>query len=248
VFDVCTEKYLGELAGQEILNLLKSNDKASLDDNFNDIRKVVEDLFVAFNKFSLLPSEFITPSISLNEGSRFLAGKAADDIFFIEKGFKHLEGTHLPKLIVKHLRSVLSVTQAGSHRSDVDFHVKTIKTPYLFNSVFFQLLDLVVWFKMYVDTNPRTGNWERMESANSNKKPVSTELVTGKVIEKESLARRGKDFAFFKPDTLGDNILIPSHLVSSHSLQDEMKIQVEIEEYMDNRANELKNRVKRIEL
>lgn len=73
-------------------------------------------------------------------------------------------------------------------------------------------------------------------------------MIYGKVIEKENLARRGKEFAFFKPDALGDNVFIPPHLVSEFSLQDEMPIQVEIEEYTDNRDGKLKTRVKRIKI
>jgi len=248
VFDVCTEKYIGELAGQDILNLLKVNDESGIDNHFTAIRKVVEDLFIAFNKFNLLPKEFVSPSIALNQSSIFLAGQeqyeSTDEVY---KRYKHLQETHLPKQIAFYLRSILSVTQPAAHRSDIDLFVKTIKTPFLLKSVIFQLLDVMVWFKIYVDTNPKTENWERMDSTNSIAEPVLYNLVKGKVIEKDSLARRGKDFAFFKPETLGDNILIPSHLVSSHALQDEMKIQVEIEEYTDNRTNELKNRVKRIE-
>lgn len=57
-----------------------------------------------------------------------------------------------------------------------------------------------------------------------------------------------KGFAFFKPDAIGDNIFIPPHLVTNHSLTEGMPAQVEVEEYTDNRTNELKNRVKRIEL
>jgi hypothetical protein len=249
VFDVCTEKYIGELAGQDILNLLKVNDESGIDNHFTAIRKVVEDLFIAFNKFNLLPKEFVSPSIALNQSSIFLAGQEQyESTDAVYKRYKHLQETHLPKQIAFYLRSILSVTQPATHRSDIDLFVKTIKTPFLLKSVIFQLLDVMVWFKIYVDTNPKTENWERMDSTNSIAETVSYNLVKGKVIEKDSLARRGKDFAFFKPETLGDNILIPSHLVSSHALQDEMKIQVEIEEYTDNRTNELKNRVKRIEL
>ena len=65
--DVCTEKYIRELAGQDILNLLKVNDEINIDNHFNAIRKVVEDLFISFNKFNLLPSEFVTPAVALNE-------------------------------------------------------------------------------------------------------------------------------------------------------------------------------------
>jgi hypothetical protein len=249
VFDVCTEKYIGELAGQDILNLLKVNDESVIDNHFTAIRKVVEDLFIAFNTYNLLPKEFVSPSIALNQSSIFLAGQEQNESTdAVYKRYKHLQETHLPKQIAFYLRSILSVTQPAAHRSDIDLFVKTIKTPFLLKSVIFQLLDVMVWFKMYVDANPRTENWERMDSTNSIAEPVSYNLIKGKVIEKDSLARKGKDFAFFKPETLGDNILIPSHLVSSHALQDEMKIQVEIEEYTDNRTNELKKRVKRIEL
>lgn len=243
VFDVCTEKYIGELAGQDILNLLKVNDETNIDNHFNAIRKVVEDLFIAFNKFDLLPAEFVNPGVALNESSKFLAGKGSDSSLFSEKGYQHLEETHLPKQIAYYLRSILSVTQAGSHRSEIDLHVKTIKTPFLLKSVFFQLLDVLAWFKMYVDSNPKTGNWVRAETASEVTEPAA-ELIYGKVIN----ISPQKGFAFFKPDAIGDNIFIPPHLVTNHLLTEGMPVQVEVEEYTDNRTNELKNRVKRIEL
>lgn len=243
VFDVCTEKYIGELAGQDILNLLKVNDETNIDNHFNAIRKVVEDLFITFNKYNLLPAEFVTPGVALNESSKFLAGKGSDGYLFSEKGYQHLEETHLPKQIAFYLRSILSVTQAGSHRSEMDLHVKTIKTPFLLKSVFFQLLDVLAWFKMYVDSNPKTGNWVKVETATEVADPAA-ELIHGKVININSQ----KGFAFFKPDAIGDNIFIPPHLVTNHSLKEGMPVQVEVEEYTDNRTNELKNRVKRIEL
>lgn len=243
VFDVCTEKYIGELAGQDILNLLKVNDETNIDNHFNAVRKLVEDLFIAFNKFNLLPNEFVSPSIALNESSKFLAGKGSDGSLFTEKGYHHLEETHLPKQIAFYLRSILSVAQAGSHRSDIDLHVNTIKTPFLFKSIFFQLLDVLVWFKMYVDANPKTGNWVKLDTSSEATEPAA-ELISGNVINLNSQ----KGFAFFKPDTNGDNIFIPPHLVTNHSLTDGTPVQIEVEEYTDNRTNELKNRVKRIEL
>lgn len=243
VFDVCTERYIGELASQDILNLLKVNDETNIDHHFNTIRKVVEDLFIAFNKFNLLPAEFVTPGVALNESSKFLAGRSSDGTLFSEKGYQHLEETHLSKQIAFYLRSILSVTQAGSHRSEIDLYARTIKTPYLLKSVFFQLLDVLAWFKMYVDSNPKTGNWVKVETAAEAAEPAA-ELIHGKVININSQ----KGFAFFKPDSIGDNIFIPPHLVTNHSLTEGMPVQVEVEEYTDNRTNELKNRVKRIEM
>ena len=241
VFDVCTEKYIGEYAGQDILNLFKVNDETNIDNHFNAIRKVVEDLFIAFNKFNLLPAEFVTPGVALNESSKFLAGKASDDALFSEKGYQHLYETHLPKQIAFYLRSILSVTQGGSHRSEIDIHVRTIKTPFLLKSVFFQLLDVLTWFKMYVDSNPKTENWVKLEVANEVVKSTA-EPIPGIVIN----INPQKGFAFFKPDTIGDNIFIPPHLVANNSLKEEMIVKVVFEEYTDNRTNDTKKRVKTI--
>lgn len=242
VFDVCTEKYIGEYAGQDILTLLKVKDESSIDNHFNAIRNIVEDLFSAFHKFNLLPTEFVNPNVALNQSSIFLAGKEQNEKTDpVYKQHRHLEETHLPVQIAYYLRSILAVTQSGSHRSNIDQHVRTVKTPFLFKSVFFQLLDVLVWFKMYVDSNPKTENWELIDKP---EKIIETGvLVHGRVIN----VNKQKGFAFFEPDALGDNVFIPPHLVSNHSLQDEMSIQVEIEEYTDNRDGTIKTRVKRIE-
>lgn len=245
VFDVCTEKYIGEYAGQDILNLLKVEDESNIDNHFNAIRKIIEDLFSAFYMYKLLPAEFVTPNVALNQSSIFLAGQEQNEkTDAVYKQHRHLEETHLPPQIAYYLRSILAITQSGSHRSSIDHHVRTVKTPFLLRSVFFQLLDVLVWFKMYVDSNPKTENWEEIETTSESNEIEIDVLIHGKVIN----VNLQKGFAFFKPDALGDNVFIPPHLVSSHSLQDEMPIQVEIEEYTDNRDGELKTRVKRIEI
>lgn len=244
VFDVCTERYIGELAGQDLLSLLKVDDESSIDVDLNSIRKVVEDLIIAFHKYNLIPGEFVCPTVFLNESSRFLAGKAADGTLFTEKGFQHLDGTHLPQQVASYLRSILSITQAGSHRSSVDSHVKSVRTPYLFKSVLFQLLDMLVWFKMYVDGSPKTENWHKLVAEEAVVAAEPTELAPGIVINYVP----EKGFAFFKPDSGGENTFIPPHLVSSCALVNGQSINVEIEEYADNRSGETKVRVKKITL
>lgn len=242
IFDVCTEKYLGEIAGQDILYLLKVNDETNIDNHFNTIRKIVEDLFMAFAKFNLLPSEFVKPSVSLNEGSKFLTGKNSDGTFFTEKGYQHQEETHLPKQISFYLRSILSVTQAGSHRSEIDLFVKSIKTSYLLKSVFFQLLDVLVWFKMYVESNPPIQNWSNVENDSNSDIIMGNNVISGIVINLNTI----KGFAFLKPNTGTENIFIPPHLVANHSLINDKPIEVEVEEYIDNRTSETKTRVNKI--
>lgn len=242
VFEVCNEKYIGELAGQDLLNLLKVNNETNIDDHFNTIRKIIEDLFLCFNKFSLLPDEFVKPGIALNESSKFLTGKSNDSTLFTEKGYQHIEGTHLPSIISSSLRNILSITQAGSHRSSVDSHVRTVKTPYLFKSILFQLLDVLTWFKIYVDSNPKIKNWKKIESQGETMQELETNSISGKVIN----LNLQKGFAFLKPDNNGENIFIPPHLVTNHSLENLMQIKVEVEEYIDNRTGETKIRVKQI--
>jgi cold shock CspA family protein len=243
VFDLCTERYVGELAGQDLLYLLKVTDESDIDNDFNTIRKIVEDLFTAFHKYNLLPIEFVSPGVALNESSKFLAGKSSEGLLFTEKGFQHLEETHLPQQVASYIRSILSITQAGSHRSNIDKFVKQVRTPYLFKSVLYQLMDVLVWFKMYVDGNPKTENWQRTEDVISKVDAEPADLTEGKVINMNI----DKGFAFFQPDAGGSNIFVPPHLVTANSLTNGLPISVEIEEYVDNRSGETKNRVKRIE-
>lgn len=242
VFDLCTERYVGELAGQDLLNLLKVNVESDIDNDFNTIRKIVEDLFTAFHKFNLLPIEFVSPRVALTESSKFLAGKSSDGKLLPEKGFQHLEETYLPQQIAYYIRSILLSTQAGSHRSDIDKFVKQVRTPYLFKSVLYQLMDVLVWFKMYVDGNPKTENWQRTESGISKVGAEPADLTEGKVINMNI----DKGFAFFQPDAGGSNTYISANLVTDNSLKNGLPISVEIEEYVDNRSGEKKNRVKRI--
>lgn len=243
VFDVCTETYIGEYSGQDLLALLKVNDDMDMDNYFNTIRKVVEDLFKAFSKFRLLPNEFTHRGVALNESSRFLAGKDSKGNLFTEKNYQHLKETHLPHLIARHLKNILDITQAGSHRSDIDAHVRTIRTPFLLKSVLFQLLDILVWFKTYVDSKPKMENWIELGTVASTRID-SKEFIPGKVIN----VNAQKGFAFFKPNDNGGNIYIPPHLVSNHFLTDNLPISVEIEEFTESRSGDKKIRVSRIQI
>ena len=239
VFDVCTEKYIGENAGKDLLNLLLNLDNSNTDNQFNTLRKIVEDIFISSNKFQLLPNEFITPTVALNESSKFLSGKNHKGELFAEKGYEHLEETHIPEQISTMLWNVLSVTQDGSHRSKIDSHAKYLNTSFLFQSILYQLLDVIVWFKMHVDNNPKTENWTKIEKP---KQEIESNIKKGIVINFNIY----KGFAFLQPEDGTDNIFIPPHLITNHSLKDGDAITGEIEEYIDNRTNEIKKRVSKL--
>jgi cold shock CspA family protein len=239
VFDVCKEKYIGEAAGRDLLGLLLSVDSSTTENQFNSLRKIVEDIFMAFNKFQLLPNEFITPTVAINESSKFLSGKNHKGELFTEKGYQHLEETHIPEQISAMLWNILNSTQNGSHRSTIDQHEKRLNTSYLIQSVLYQLLDVIVWFKIHIDSNPQKENWTKID--NKVQETISN-IKTGEVINLDVY----KGFAFFKPEDGTENVFIPPHLVTNHTLKETDVIIGEIEEYTDNRTQEQKKRVKKL--
>ncbi len=149
VFEVCTEKYIGEHAYHDLLSILKkeNSEKAFTDPNlyFNPLRKIMDDLFMASNKYGLMPDVFVKPSVALNESSKFLSG-------IVEKGYK-LDTPVFPKVVSDHVRCILAVCQPASHRSELDSFISQVNTPYLLMSVTYQLLDVLLWFKDFIDAN-----------------------------------------------------------------------------------------------
>ncbi len=124
VFEVCTEKYIGNYAAQDLLTILVDIDSDNLNTQFTVIRKIVEDIFKCFNKYELLPIDFVDGSVSLAESSKFLCG-------FQEKGFTINTSSKLPKVISDGLHNILNITQPAAHRAKIDEHLQTGKNTYL---------------------------------------------------------------------------------------------------------------------
>ena len=231
VFEVCTERYIGETAAHDILALLvhKENGNSKL----NQIRKIVEDLFQAFRKYELLPKAFFTPNPATTEISKFLAGENTIAVF---ENYKIKKESKLPEVISNYLKSIISATHDGSHRGKIDAHINESKTPYLFKSLLFQLLDILVWFKEHVDQNPITKNW--FNSNDENQAIDEKKWIEGKVINYNSV----KGYAFFNSSNIEENVFIAPHLVSENELSPGQKIKGTIDEYYCNRSSELKTR------
>lgn len=149
VFKVCTDKYIGNQGANHLLTILKNEHLDNAFDSpevyFNPLRKIMDDLFIAFNKYGLLPDVFVSPSVALNESSKFLSGQ-------IERGCQ-LNGAVFPKVVSDNVRNILGVCQPASHRSEIDDFVAQVNTPYLLLSVTYQLLDVLLWFKNFIDNN-----------------------------------------------------------------------------------------------
>lgn len=234
-FDVCTERYIGETAAHDLLELLayKGNGTSKL----NHIRKIIEDLFQAFGKYELLPKLFLSPKLAVTPIRKFLSGKKTIDAF---ENFKLNDESILPTQISCYLKNIISSTHDGSHRGNIDAHINDLKTPYLFKSLLFQLLDVLVWFKQYVDQKPITKNWE--VSVDDNQPIYEENWIEGTVINYD----KSKGFAFLCPLNNDKNTFIPPHLVMQFKLSEGQKIKGTIEGYTDTRTGEQNTRVNNI--
>ena len=237
VFEVCTERYIGENAAHDILELLAHKENGN--NKLNQIRKIIEDLFQAFYKYELLPKAFFYPRLATTEISKFLAGQETIDAF---QDYRIKKESILPTVISNYLKNILSATHDGSHRGKIDAHINELKTPYLFKSLLFQLLDVLVWFKEHVDQNPVTNNWGVL--SDDKQSTNNDDWIFGKVINYDS----EKGFAFLKPENGGKNAYIHKGLVTEHRLSNEQKIKVTVKEVTDQSSGEQKLRVNKIKI
>lgn len=246
VFELCTDKYIGEDASKPLLGILRSfKDSTILFDDelyFTQIRIILEKVFRAANRIGLLHDKCLEGGkVNLTESSLFLSGENT----------KHLEvsceKSHFTKIVSDLVKSILFVTGAASHTVDAEIkkninlteYRNTISTPYLLYSLAFQLMDILIWFKSYADNN---------QDISLNKSYWLPKIEASGVISEGIVLSTEKGYAFFKPNNGATNTFIPPHLVANHSLQSDMPIKVEIEEYEDNRSGETKKRVKRVEV
>jgi hypothetical protein len=140
VFEVCTDQYIGNVAANDLLAVLrKENTKSAFTDPnlyFNPLRKIMEDFFRACSKWGLLLEVFVKNGVVLNESSKFLSGMS-------EKGHQPLSPI-FPKVVSDHVKQILSVCQPASHRLEIDKFVLELNTPYLLLSTTYQLLDVLL--------------------------------------------------------------------------------------------------------
>lgn len=156
VFDVCTERYIGEAAASELMSILRrENDDAFIHDaatHINAIRKIVEDLFRACNREGLVPDAFVKCSLKLNETCRFLGGMP-------ELGYQVRNGI-VPRMVGELLDKTLSIAQPASHRLHVDVHMRSVRSPYLLYATVYMLMDVLLWFKDFTDGRVQHGDGE----------------------------------------------------------------------------------------
>ncbi|MGJ1509949.1 hypothetical protein [Sphingobacterium siyangense] len=116
---------------------------------YNEIRKVLETVFVTLASFAIIPEDFPNQQGWINGISKFFLKQHND--------YKPKSEIIHP-IIATTLRNVLQITQDGSHnegtlklRSD-DYH-KNNKTGFLYQSVCYAFLEILHYFITYIQNN-----------------------------------------------------------------------------------------------
>jgi CheY-like chemotaxis protein len=210
VFEVCTDKYLGTDSAKSLIDLLKSIENQqisqSTENKFNGIRKIIEKLFAAFNRIGVLPDNVFKGGGWLNNSCKFLSCSHSAYKF---------NGEILHPTIAFLLKNVLQLIQDGSHsqgdlKLKVDQFVKGQATSYLFNSIVFQLLDIIIWFKEFVDCN---GDIAKNEA-------LSTLLPSNSAVIYEGEIEEDSDGNFF----CGDFLLNSKRVKNGFKVGDYIKV------------------------
>lgn len=219
VFDVCTDKYIGFDATKSLLQILKSIKQPfeNFDDQlyFTQIRIIVESVFRAANKYGLLHDACLeNGKVNLTEASLFLAGENTK--YANVKCAKR----HFNPIISKSVVTILFITGAASHTVDPELknninlaeYRKIIKTPYLLYSLAFQVMDLLIWFKSYIDSNNDIAVNKSLWQTNEN--------ATSTVISFQGIIEQDESKNFY----CGDYLLNYTITLASYSLGDKINI------------------------
>jgi len=161
VFEICEKKYLGDQKDRlyEIIKNLETAQANNPEDLFAPLRKILEKMIDRFAELEVLPK-----GLSLNDLKYFSSGRHREYDFY---------GEIIPPLIAHLFNSVIDVIQDACHLKDdlrfkVDEFVHSSGTAYLYQSTALAVLELIVWFRSYVDSLPNSVEcrklWKKIEA------------------------------------------------------------------------------------
>lgn len=146
---------------------------------FTQLRIVLEHVFRKANEAGFLHDNCVQKGnnqVNLTDASLFLAGEDT----------KHsrvkCRSPHFPKIIAENVKNLIFITGAASHTTVVDItknidvqdYRKTVRSPYLLYSLAYQMMDVVLWFGSYSESNSDVSKnkslWENLEFTEDNHK------------------------------------------------------------------------------
>lgn len=177
IFELCDEKYLGESNKTRFFTFLKHlEDDNTLENTealFNPIRKTIESIFLKLNSVSIIPNEVYETSI--NGCGRFLSSR--DYKYTFSEYF-------IPPLISELIDRLLKIVQDASHdereslKLNVDKHIQTYKSNFLYKSAVYQLLEILIWLKIFIDKNPNPEENEKLWNIKISSKEETNNIIT----------------------------------------------------------------------
>lgn len=161
VFSAFSNQFI-DPEGEETLHKILSSIHYDTESQFdydaylNSIRQVLEHVFRAFHKYGILHEKCITEhGVNISESAKFLSGK--------ECRYLHVKcsNTHFPSIITNNVFNITAVTNVGSHtegerdaaKNSLRELRRNVKSPYLTYSLTFQLMDILIWAKIYLQNN-----------------------------------------------------------------------------------------------
>lgn len=249
VFEVCSNKYIGQEASKYLLEVLMSaefpTEKFNDEIYFNGLRKLIELVFRSSNRLGLLHDKCIPNGIvNLTWCSIFMAGKEFELKPSAEK--VGCSKAHFPLILSNNIKSALDITSAASHTEEerengkVNFseYKSRIVSNYLLYSLTFQVMDLLLWFRKYADENPdieiNRSHWKSYPVLSQN-----GDWITGQVTK---ITDTG--WGTFKPQSGISTISILPKMIKDYSLAENMIILVRVEPSPDG----LKKHIKEIKI
>lgn len=181
-FDLCTDEYIGASAAKPLLMLLEAVEEVNVEynteENLNAARKIVEKLFSTFNKVGVIPDVVWKGAGNINNSGKLLTGRHPA---------YSLEEEIAPPVISHLLKSILNLTQDGSHAEGelslkVDGFIKEQPTGFLFSGVIFHLMEVMVWSKTYLDKHQ---DFTKNKGIANLKHDLTSALVEG-IIQQDS--------------------------------------------------------------
>ena len=124
----CSASFIGIKNEANLVKILVGYEKGDFTnpDYFNQIRKVMEDIFEYCKKKNVFPLHIT----KMNERSRHI----------------HSDNKY-PIHIRRSVQSVVDICQEGSHKTDVDSMVSKGQAPYLVSSTIMNLMNILIWIK-----------------------------------------------------------------------------------------------------
>lgn len=128
VLATCSAAFIGAKNEGAVVKILLGYEKGDFanPDYFNQVRKIMEDVFEYCKKKSLFPLH----KTSMNERSRHI----------------HSDNNY-PIHIRRSIHSVVDICQEGSHKTAIDGMVVKGEAPYLVSSTIMNLMNVLVWIK-----------------------------------------------------------------------------------------------------